>query len=113
MAKSADYVREQVESILADLRISFQDQPIRGAPRANTWSRAARRQLKKKQKIQEEDTPLFLFQMTIQDTKDDGCILTCKWTEGENRDAFESFWNHIKKRVEEACDILRGSSYNG
>ncbi|KAI7887349.1 S-adenosyl-L-methionine dependent methyltransferase [Lichtheimia hyalospora FSU 10163] len=113
VAKSADYVREQVEFILSDLRIPFQDQPIRGAPRANTWSRAARRQLKKKQKIQQEDTPLFLFQMTIEDTQDESCNLTCKWTEGENRDAFESFWNHVKKRVEEACDILRGSSYNG
>ncbi|CDH57335.1 duf890 domain-containing protein [Lichtheimia corymbifera JMRC:FSU:9682] len=115
VVKSADYVRQQVEFILSDLRISFQEQPIRGAPRANTWSRAARRQLKKKQKIQEEDTPLFFFQMEIEDGGGDGggCNLTCKWTKGENRDAFESFWNHVKKRVEEACDILRGSSYSG
>lgn len=102
-----------MEFILSDLRISFQEQPIRGAPRANTWSRAARRQLKKKQKIQEEDTPLFFFQMEIEDGGDGGCHLTCKWTKGENRDGFESFWNHVKKRVEEACDILRGSSYSG
>ncbi|KAI9247486.1 hypothetical protein BDA99DRAFT_526016 [Phascolomyces articulosus] len=112
--KPVSHVRQHLLTILDELNIAYEqdeldDDTFRGGPKANTWSRAARRQLAKKQKIEEQETPLFGFQIELLDQERTHCEITSLWVNGSNRDAFESFWNHIKKRIEEACGLERGT----
>ena len=105
-------------NILNDLSIPYEqddeDQYIfRGGPKANTWSRAARRQLAKKQKIMEQEYPLFEFQIELAEQgykeEESCCEITSVWIHGKDRDAFESFWSHVKKRIDESCGLDRGT----
>ncbi|KAI9490516.1 hypothetical protein BDB00DRAFT_837495 [Zychaea mexicana] len=128
MPKPVSYVREQVIAILQDLNISFEQDGndpnvITGKPRAITWSRAARRLLNKKQKIEENELPIFEFQFALLEEEeeeeregdkqlDGGCRIASVWLQGDKRTAFESFWFHVERRVQEACGVDRGSTFN-
>ncbi|KAI7848125.1 hypothetical protein BDC45DRAFT_541341 [Circinella umbellata] len=115
VSKPTLHVRQEMINILNDLTVSYEqdneDQDIfRGGPKANTWSRAARRQLaKKKQKIIEQEYPLFEFQIELVEKEKGCCEITSLWIQGNDRDAFESFWNHVKKRIDESCGLDRGT----
>lgn len=112
LPKPVDDVQNELHTILHDLNIQFetQERAIFGSPKANTWSRAARRQLKKRQKIEEQEHPLFTFHIEIKGTQS-GSQLVTTWVRGKDRDIFESFWNHVKKRIEQACGIERGAAF--
>ncbi|KAI9321846.1 hypothetical protein BX666DRAFT_1849921 [Dichotomocladium elegans] len=113
-----DRVREQVVLTLVDLEIPYDhdeddEYTFEAAPKANTWSRAARRQRKKKQKIEERDLPLFSFRLGLEELDEGPCRVVCSWLRGDDRDVFESFWGHIRKRLEESCGVYRGTAYKG
>ncbi|KAI8388739.1 uncharacterized protein BYT42DRAFT_491363 [Radiomyces spectabilis] len=123
--KSMDFADSQLDAIFQDLNVttnvsrSNASISLRGEPLHNTWSRAARRQ-KKRQRVEEkiEDVadansdPLFGFDVRLQPTESvNECEVMISWLNGEDRNVFESFWNHVKKRLQEACGIKTGSAF--
>lgn len=92
--ETPENLEEHLDAVLKDLEMPGRE----GEATVNTWSRAARRG-GKRQKTQ------FGYRFDIQDD-----VLSATLTSGE-RSAFESFWNHVKKRVEELCGIKRGSTF--
>lgn len=132
LPKEIALVLEHTTRILQDLEINYSTNENDteevivscNAPR-NTWSRAARRQ-RKRQKVQKEDTvdptaktkeekgeEPFVFRLDL------SCSLSKSstwyqivWLSGGNRQQFEGFWSHLKKRIEEQCGIHRGTSFN-
>ncbi|KAG0174565.1 hypothetical protein DFQ30_003777 [Apophysomyces sp. BC1015] len=108
-------VQSMLKDILNDLDITFTERDevtVEGEPVSNTWSRAARRQKKLKldSSSQLQDTePLFAFRFEFLETAD--CEIRVSWMRGKDRAIFESFWNHIKKRLEEGCGIIHGSAF--
>lgn len=113
LPKPVSSVQEQLTDILQDLQIKYQKDEsgvFSGAPLANTWSRAARR--KKQKVIPEQNGPIFRFEIECEkgDT-DEASRLVARWTSSDNRELFMGFWNHVKKRVEEACGLSRGTAF--
>ena len=82
-----------------------------GSSKVNTWSRAARRAKLSKSKVQEtpitwkasEDEKLFEFTSNLEplDASSNNTKVTISWTNGKDRNIFESFYLHIKKRLEQ------------
>lgn len=110
---TTEYVQNQVQTILQDLGIQFKANgpTLSGSPKANTWSRAARRQLKKRQKIDEQEHPLFTFELGTKSMASSSTQLVGTWVSGDDRDIFESFWNHLKKRVEQATGVEKETPF--
>ncbi|KAF7732015.1 hypothetical protein EC973_007120 [Apophysomyces ossiformis] len=116
LPKSMEDIHRILGFILDDLDIDYtqpNDCTIQGEPQLNTWSRAARR--RKKLKLEnttppEEAEPLFAFCFELEEKT--GCEVKLSWLSGNDRGVFESFWNHIKKRIQEECGIVRGSAFN-
>ncbi|KAI8064564.1 hypothetical protein BC940DRAFT_276770 [Gongronella butleri] len=101
-------------------------------PTKNTWARAARRLLKR-QRVAAKDDPSqqgepsdsttalaslpsisLAVELTLMARKHDShCTLQASWLHGQDRDVFESFWNHLKKRMEDAAGIGQGSAFKG
>jgi hypothetical protein len=114
LPKSPQFVIDQMECILKDLEIDYEkkqdDETITSTVRKNTWSRAARRQ--KRQKIiheEEKREDLFTFVLEWIEDSENECNLQISWTKGKDRKLFESFWSHVKKRIEEHCGIEKGT----
>lgn len=84
----------------------------------NTWSRKARRQraLHANSDIK-TDIPmadsedLFSFKLDLEDSSDEGTNLIATWTKGKQRELFEGFWNHVKKRIEQSFGIVHGDMF--
>lgn len=129
LPKSTDVVEGFVKEILDDLDIQYKAETndvdeiiLDCSVEKNTWSRAARRQ-RKRQKLdpsttvaeeqaKEEETPTpFIFSLELSPGKDLNSYLQIVWHKGRDRAMFEGFWSHLKKRVEENCGILRGSTF--
>ncbi|KAI9010990.1 hypothetical protein CLU79DRAFT_446415 [Phycomyces nitens] len=112
LPKNLQFVHSKAIDILKDLDIKFSQEDsdqivIEGSSEANTWSRAARR---KKSYVPLGE--LFVFRCELISTQPD-TLVKMSWMVGEDRNVFESFWNHLKKRIEEACGIERGSTFEG
>lgn len=111
------HVNSLVKEILQDLDIDHtldvtEDEILyECSVNTNTWSRAARRQ-RKRQKLEETHT-LDPFKFTLEISQDAPSIsyLHIAWNRGGDRAMFESFWFHLKKRVEENCGLDRGTTY--
>ncbi|KAI9365867.1 hypothetical protein BD770DRAFT_423739 [Pilaira anomala] len=111
------HVNSLVKEILQDLDIDHtldvtEDEILyECSVNTNTWSRAARRQ-RKRQKLEETHT-LDPFKFTLEISQDAPSIsyLHIAWNQGGDRAMFESFWFHLKKRVEENCGLDRGTTY--
>ncbi|CEG70069.1 hypothetical protein RMATCC62417_06028 [Rhizopus microsporus] len=107
LPQSVDFVMKHIQTILADLDIHIERQDCQsliGTAKRNSWSRAARRQ--KRQKITHEpEKDLFTFEMILEPNT----VLQISWTKGHDRNLFESFWSHVKKRIEEQCGLERGT----
>ncbi|SAL97047.1 hypothetical protein [Absidia glauca] len=112
-----------LHTILADLDISLPDNSsdddvIQLSPTQNTWSRAARR-LRKRQKQDETGTdqqPLphdlvLTLECALVSSSSTSCTLQTSWLHGDDRSVFESFWNHVKKRMEQEAGIFTGSAF--
>ncbi|KAI7904854.1 uncharacterized protein BX663DRAFT_431029 [Cokeromyces recurvatus] len=130
LPKDINHIFEGIKHILDDLEIKYdkieQDSTktiiLHCNAEKNTWSRAARRQKAKKQKLshyQEEEkekatnSPFFIFKLIIsassQQTESNFQIV---WIEGGHKAQFEGFWSHLKKRIEEHCGIHKGTSFS-
>ncbi|CAI2173816.1 17699_t:CDS:10 [Funneliformis geosporum] len=82
-----------------------------GIVQINTWSRAARRAKHFKPDVKEtpimwkapENENLFEFTCNIEpwDVSSSNTRVTVSWTNGKDRNIFESFYSHIKKRLEQ------------
>jgi hypothetical protein len=82
-----------------------------GSAQVNTWSRSARRAKFSKVDVQETPIPwkasggedLFEFTCSFQpwNVSTHNTRLTVSWTNGKDRNIFESFYLHIKKRLEQ------------
>ncbi|KAM3588385.1 hypothetical protein VKS41_000831 [Umbelopsis sp. WA50703] len=113
----ANKAREEMQGILDDLdatKISSNDNQILGSMYNNTWSRKARRQKAQNIKIEttKADTEaLFEFRLDFEQIDNDYTKVTATWTKGKDRDIFESFWNHIKKRIEQTFGIVHGDKF--
>lgn len=112
--------KTHLHTILADLDISLPDNStdddvIQLSPTQNTWSRAARR-LRKRQKQNESgsDQPrdlVLTLECALHASSSTSCTLQTSWLHGDDRSVFESFWNHVKKRMEQEAGILTGSAF--
>ncbi|KAI8146820.1 hypothetical protein BJV82DRAFT_398662 [Fennellomyces sp. T-0311] len=105
--KPVTHVRDELKSILSKLSIAYEheDDVFKGDPHANTWSRAARRRLAKSQTIDKQADALFKFHIRLDSDTEEDCKITSSWVQGEDRNAFESFWSHVKKRIDESCGL--------
>ncbi|CAG8704735.1 15903_t:CDS:1, partial [Dentiscutata heterogama] len=83
-----------------------------GGANINTWSRAARRQRMMKTDCQTEssttvttstDESLFEFTCNFEpwNTSINTTKVTISWTNGKDRSIFESFYGHVKKKLEQ------------
>jgi hypothetical protein len=110
-----------LHTILADLDISLPNNSsdvIQLSPTQNTWSRAARR-LRKRQKQEKSGTdqqPLphdlvLTLECALIFSSSTSCTLQTSWLHGDDRSVFESFWNHVKKRMEQEAGIFTGSAF--
>jgi hypothetical protein len=81
-----------------------------GSAQINTWSRAARRAKSKSNaqktpiKRKAEDENLFEFMCNLETsdiTSTSNTRVIVSWTNGKDRNIFESFYLHIKKRLEQ------------
>ncbi|KAK4520750.1 uncharacterized protein ATC70_006630 [Mucor velutinosus] len=129
LPKEIAFVQDCTNDILQDLEIDYSveeedvDEIILSctAPK-NTWSRAARRQ-KKRQKLQKED-PIdtntametqepFVFRLDVSSSRSKSSTwYQIVWLSGGNKQQFEGFWSHLRKRVEEQCGIHSGTRFN-
>ncbi|CAO3599704.1 unnamed protein product [Absidia cylindrospora] len=132
---SADQAKPHLQAILTDLDIALpaatlydkQDvaYAIHISPKHNTWSRAARR-LRKRQKQEQDDhghaaqqqqdastISMLTMECALLTTSSvpSYCVLRTSWLQGDDRSTFESFWNHIKKRMEQEAGIYSGSIF--
>ncbi|CEP18027.1 hypothetical protein [Parasitella parasitica] len=125
LPKEISFVLDSTRKILQDLEIDYsieeddaQETILSCNTSRNTWSRATRRQ-KKRQKLQKtesitttiEDPFLFRLELSCSRSKS-STWYQIVWLSGANKLLFEGFWSHLKKRIEERCGILRGSSFN-
>lgn len=129
LPKELAFVQDCTKDIMQDLEIDYSvkeedaDEVILScnAPK-NTWSRAARRQ-RKRQKLQKEDPAdtstttdrqePFVFRLELSHSRSKSSTwYQIVWLSGGNKQQFEGFWSHLKKRVEEQCGIHRGTSFN-
>lgn len=87
---------------------------------SNTWSRKARRQRAQNANSAKEEGKaaaklsseiLFTFKFDIQEVDEDNVNVIATWTKGKQREVFESFWNHVKKRMLQDFGILQGDQY--
>ncbi|KAJ2958773.1 hypothetical protein NQZ79_g5684 [Umbelopsis isabellina] len=107
----------EMQGILNDLdaaSISSNNNQIAGSMYSNTWSRKARRQKAqniKTETAKTETEALFDFKLAFGRIDDKHTKLTTTWTKGKDRAIFESFWNHIKKRIEQAFGIVHGDKF--
>ncbi|CAG8509194.1 1874_t:CDS:10 [Acaulospora morrowiae] len=111
-----DNVAEFLQQLFDELEISWQwnEETVvfSGSAKVNTWSRAARRQrlMKAERQIEQpvevvssNDEPLFDFSCHLEpwNNSNDATKMTVSWTNGKDRGIFESFYGHIKKRLEQ------------
>lgn len=126
LPQSTSTVQEYIKEILEDLDIEYKTEEndieetiMDCSVDKNTWSRAARRQ-KKRQKLDEPSKEVktnsenpFSFTLEFsQSNTPSKSYLQIVWHKGGERAMFEGFWSHLKKRVEESCGILRGSTFS-
>ncbi|ORX56176.1 hypothetical protein DM01DRAFT_1334670 [Hesseltinella vesiculosa] len=109
-------IKEQ-EHKLPGKGISFEIQPQK-----NTWSRSARRSLKRQRIEQQSDMtteailaalpPISLsIELSLVNQTDQESTLRASWMHGPDRSVFESFWSHLKKRIEQGSGISQGSRF--
>ncbi|KAI8093706.1 S-adenosyl-L-methionine dependent methyltransferase [Halteromyces radiatus] len=124
LSLSLSRTKECLLAILTDLDIpipsSTSDNTLRISPPTNTWSRAARR-LRKRQKHEQQQentsTPSnlpslsLMMECSLLAHGDTQCQLRLSWLKGDDRAVFESFWNHVKKRMEQEAGIYTGSTF--
>ncbi|KAI9285370.1 hypothetical protein BC943DRAFT_360465 [Umbelopsis sp. AD052] len=111
--------QEDLLEILNDLdasQLTVASECISGSMVANTWSRKARRQRAQNANTAKKDTEvsaeiLFSFRFDIQNVDKDNAMVIVTWTKGKQREVFESFWNHVKKRMLQDCGIIQGDRY--
>ncbi|KAG2175453.1 hypothetical protein INT43_001100 [Umbelopsis isabellina] len=109
--------KTEMQGMLNDLDaaiISLNGNQIAGSMYSNTWSRKARRQKAQNVKIETtkaETEALFDFKLTFDRIDDEKTKVTATWTKGKDRSIFESFWNHIKKRIEQVFGIVHGDKF--
>ena len=86
---------------------------LRVVARQNTWSRAARRRQARAEATHPSvpgDDPAKIRPALICDiywgsdvsqvlSKRHNSVLECRWVEGEDRNLFESFWNHVTRKL--------------
>lgn len=107
----------EMQKMLNDLdaaNISSNNNQITGSMYSNTWSRKARRQKAQNVKIETtktESESLFDFRLTFNRIDDEHSKVTATWTKGKDRSIFESFWNHIRKRIEQVFGIVHGDKF--
>lgn len=125
LPQDIQFVLDYTKGILQDLEIDYtteendiQEIILSCNAQSNTWSRAARRQ-KKRQKLQKEEpaktTTLddsFVFRLDLSCSHSKlNTWYQIVWLSGGNKQQFEGFWSHLKKRIEEQCGIHRGTSF--
>jgi hypothetical protein len=118
---NAAKAQEEILGILNDLdasQLSVTSECISGSMVSNTWSRKARRQRAQNANTTKEDGTaevsaeiLFTFRFDIQDVDRDNTNVIATWTKGKQREVFESFWNHVKKRMLQDFGIIHGDRY--
>ncbi|RCI01687.1 hypothetical protein CU098_007428 [Rhizopus stolonifer] len=108
------FVLNETKSMLDDLDIRYQedvDGTLQCTATKNTWSRAARRQRKRQKTLDDLEEPfVFSLVMSFSASETDSFLQIC-WLEGGNKAQFEAFWSHLKKRIEEACGLDRGTQF--
>ncbi|KAI9485904.1 MAG: hypothetical protein EXX96DRAFT_24637 [Benjaminiella poitrasii] len=125
LPRDSNYVLSGIEYILDDLEIKYykevQDNIVLHCNAdKNTWSRAARRQKAKRQKLSEPQVieaeiakePFFVFKLMINEQTSDTSNLQIVWIQGGHKAQFEGFWSHLKKRIEEHCGIQKGTRFS-
>ncbi|CAG8607087.1 7142_t:CDS:1, partial [Acaulospora colombiana] len=115
-----DNLAEFLQQLFDELEIYWQWNEetgiFSGNAKVNTWSRAARRQRLMKSECQAElptttlatnEEPLFEFACHLELCNNDtnATKLTISWTSGKDRGIFESFYGHVKKRLEQEFDM--------
>lgn len=89
---------------------------ITGSMFANTWSRKARRRRAANATAGIKTDPvagsdvLIAFKLTFENKENDVKLMVT-WMQGKQREVFESFWNHVKKRIEQSFGIVHGDKY--
>lgn len=69
----------------------------------NCWSRAARRKKDQgKASVQLPPGPPALVCQLRVAAVDVGSLLHCRWLKGEDRPLFDSFWNHLSRKISES-----------
>ena len=121
LPKPSLFVIESLIAILEDLAIEYEPHKEEEEDESywmatctatiNTWSRQARRMMKKKQKITTTLEQPFVFCFDISPVSQDRSICQIRWLEGGTKAQFEAFWSHVKKRIEEACGLERGTQF--
>jgi hypothetical protein len=91
---------------------------ISGTMVSNTWSRKARRKraqetndTKYQNTFVSSTEELFTFRFDIQEVDKENANVIATWTKGKQREVFESFWNHVKKRMLQIFGIVHGDMY--
>lgn len=119
----APKAQEEILGILNDLdasQLAVKINCISGSMVSNTWSRKARRQRAQNANSAKEEGKaaaklsseiLFTFKFDIQEVDEDNVNVIATWTKGKQREVFESFWNHVKKRMLQDFGILQGDQY--
>ncbi|CAO3661544.1 unnamed protein product [Umbelopsis ramanniana] len=115
--------QEEILRILNDLdasELAATLNCISGSMALNTWSRKARRQRAQNANSAKEEEKsaaklsteiLFTFKFDIQEVDEDNTNVIATWTKGKQREVFESFWNHVKKRMLQDFGIIQGDKY--
>lgn len=119
----APKAQEEILRILNDLdasELAVTLDSISGSMALNTWSRKARRQRAQNANSAKEEEKsaaklsteiLFTFKFDIQEVDEDNTNVIATWTKGKQREVFESFWNHVKKRMLQDFGIIQGDKY--
>ncbi|CAG8745541.1 18001_t:CDS:1, partial [Racocetra fulgida] len=115
LSTNTDNLKEFLKKLFDQLEIGGQwiedSYTFIGSTNINTWSRAARRQ-KSKTDCQIEpstivststDESLFEFTCNIEpwSVNTNTSKITFSWTNGKDRSIFESFYAHVKKKLEQ------------
>ncbi|KAF0386743.1 S-adenosyl-L-methionine dependent methyltransferase [Gigaspora margarita] len=116
LSTSSDNIKKFLKQLFEQLEIVGQwnedSYTFSGSANINTWSRAARRQRLMKADCQTEsptnvatstDEPLFEFTCNFEpwNTSVNTTKVTVSWTNGKDRSIFESFYVHVKKKLEQ------------
>ncbi|KAK9711814.1 hypothetical protein K7432_007565 [Basidiobolus ranarum] len=103
-------LRDLMEELRIEHTIHENPKTLNGTARINTWSRSARRLLQRGEfnlTCLSTESILFEFESQIEAGDiPDSTNVKFTWIKGEKRDLFESFYSHVKKRIENHVKAL-------